>query len=176
MKVKLALIAIPLIGLLILYYLIKSPTLVFGKNMSIISADSSLLQRHVVALAMQSLPRSVEFPEGLKKAANYIQNEWQKQGWVVNKQPFSDADHQFENLIISYQPDKKERIVVGAHYDVCGPYPGADDNASGVAGLLESTRLIKEHKPNLPYRIDFVAFSTEEPHYFRAQLMGSYVH
>ena len=64
-------------------------------------------------------------------------------------------------------------MIVSAHYDVCGNQPGADDNASAVAGLLESARMVAEAKPDLDYRIDFVAFCLEEPPYFGSKEMGS---
>jgi Zn-dependent M28 family amino/carboxypeptidase len=82
----------------------------------------------------------------------------------------------YENVIWSYNTQKTERVIIGAHYDVCGNQKGADDNASAVAGLLELARLVNELKPNLPYRIDFVAYSLEEPPNFRTQNMGSYIH
>jgi hypothetical protein len=68
-----------------------------------------------------------------------------------------------------------ERLIVGAHYDVF-TNPGADDNASGVAGLLELARLLDTLKPVLKYRIDLVAYTNEEPPYFRTEQMGSAVH
>jgi Zn-dependent M28 family amino/carboxypeptidase len=71
-------------------------------------------------------------------------------------------------------PGSKKRIVVGAHYDVCGEQEGADDNASGVVGLLELARMLDGQK--LSHQIDLVAYSLEEPPYFRTQYMGSYVH
>lgn len=67
-------------------------------------------------------------------------------------------------------------MIVGAHYDVCGDQPGADDNASAVAGLLEAARMVAESKPSIDYRIDFVSFCLEEPPFYATQHMGSYVH
>lgn len=64
--------------------------------------------------------------------------------------------------------------IIGAHYDACGNQEGADDNASGVCGLLELARLLKNEK--LKYRIDFVAYTNEEPPFFGTNDMGSYVH
>jgi len=93
----------------------------------------------------------------------------ESQTWIVN-------GSEYENVIASYQLDKINRLIVGAHYDVCGDQPGADDNASGVAGLLETARMIAAHKPNLDFRIDFVAYNLEESPYFATDHMGSYVH
>jgi len=71
-------------------------------------------------------------------------------------------------------PPDAERIIIGAHYDVCGNQPGADDNASGITGLLELSRLLKN--TDLKYRIDIVAYSLEEPPFFKTENMGSYHH
>jgi hypothetical protein len=53
---------------------------------------------------------------------------------------------------------------------------GADDNASAIAGLLEIARLVKTHEKELPYRVDFVAYTLEEPPFFHTKNMGSYIH
>jgi Zn-dependent M28 family amino/carboxypeptidase len=65
-------------------------------------------------------------------------------------------------------------IVIGAHYDSCGDTPGADDNASGVAGLLELARVLAEQPPKQP--VELVAYTLEEPPFFRTENMGSYRH
>jgi Zn-dependent M28 family amino/carboxypeptidase len=65
-------------------------------------------------------------------------------------------------------------IVIGAHYDVCQEQEGADDNASGVVGLLELARLLKNEK--LKYKIELVAYTLEEPPFFRTEYMGSFIH
>jgi Zn-dependent M28 family amino/carboxypeptidase len=84
--------------------------------------------------------------------------------------------NEYTNVIASYNSAKVKRLIVGAHYDVCGDQPGADDNASAVAGLLECARLVFKHQPELEYRIDFVAYCLEEPPFFGLESMGSYVH
>ena len=65
---------------------------------------------------------------------------------------------------------------MGAHYDVCGDQPGADDNGSAVAGLIETIRLLYENNLELDYGIDFVFYCLEEPPFFGTEEMGSYVH
>ncbi|MDH5548138.1 MAG: M28 family peptidase [Gammaproteobacteria bacterium] len=66
--------------------------------------------------------------------------------------------------------------MVGAHYDSYGLQAGADDNASGVAGLLAIAKFLKQHESTLKKRIDLVAYTLEEPPFFRTTEMGSYVH
>src|SRR5207342_1395907 len=86
------------------------------------------------------------------------------------------SSHLYSNIIASYNPKATKRLIVGAHYDVCGNQPGADDNASAVAGLLETARLLGENKPEIDYQIDLVAYCLEEPPFFSTQHMGSFVH
>ncbi|KAA6430813.1 M28 family peptidase [Rufibacter glacialis] len=118
-------------------------------------------------------PRSIGYPASLKKAESYIEAQFCQLSGRVQKQPLHQG---FHNLILSYGPEEGERVIVGAHYDVCGDTPGADDNASAVAGLLELARVVHEEKPETKHRIDFVAFNFEEPPYFATEKMGSAVH
>jgi Zn-dependent M28 family amino/carboxypeptidase len=78
------------------------------------------------------------------------------------------------NIVATFGPETPERIVVGAHYDTFMDYPGADDNASGVAGLLELARMLGQAPPSL--RVELVAFTLEEPPFFRTDAQGSAVH
>jgi len=77
-------------------------------------------------------------------------------------------------VIASLGPDTPERIVVGAHYDASGDSPGADDDASGVAALLELARLLVASPP--PIRVELAAYTLEEPPGFATETMGSVVH
>lgn len=92
-----------------------------------------------------------------------------RQFWEVN-------GSLYQNIIASLHPEKKQRFIIGAHYDVYKDIPGADDNASAVAGLLEMARVTPEMADSVHFGIDFVAFSLEEPPMFKTQIMGSYVH
>ena len=69
------------------------------------------------------------------------------------------------------QAKPREIIVIGAHYDSVPGTPGADDNASGVAVLLEIARHFKDCRPERTIR--FVAFVNEEPPYFQTDQMGT---
>lgn len=112
--------------------------------------------------------------ESLNIAAEYIKNQMLQFTDIVQEQEFLAYGNIYKNIIASINPEAEERIVIGAHYDVAGDTPGADDNASGVAGLLEILRLLSEEK--LKYRIDFAAYSLEEPPFFATRKMGSYIH
>jgi len=113
----------------------------------------------------------------LGKAADYIRGEFARLRARVSEQPFAADGRTYRNIIARFGTEgAKERVVVGAHYDVCGDQPGADDNASGVAGLLETARLLHELKPELPYEVELVAYCLEEPPFFATPQMGSAVH
>jgi Zn-dependent M28 family amino/carboxypeptidase len=132
------------------------------------------LERHVRFLSEDCVPRDWQSPEGLGKAADYIANSLRESGGKVTEQTFEVRGRSFRNILAAFGPDSPERIVVGAHYDVCEQLPGADDNASGVAGLLELARLLKANAPLL--RVELVAYTLEEPPFFRSHNMGSSQH
>jgi hypothetical protein len=110
----------------------------------------------------------------LDSVADYIYSEFEKVCDTSYFQTFTVDGREYKNVIGSIFSKKNERIIVGAHYDVCGEQQGADDNASGVTGILEMARILS--KEELAYRIDFVAYTLEEPPYFDTPNMGSYVH
>lgn len=114
--------------------------------------------------------------KSLEQAYRYIWTELEAAGYTPEMQTWAVRGHEYHNVIAKFRPDLERRLVVGAHYDVCFTTPGADDNASAVAGLLETARLIAEINPNLNFGIDFVAYSLEEPPHFGSESMGSYVH
>ncbi|MBD0331105.1 MAG: M28 family peptidase [Chitinophagaceae bacterium] len=120
--------------------------------------------------------RNFQNAESLEKACNYIQDEFEKRGAKPEIQTWTAERNEYKNIIASYNKNKRRTLVIGAHYDVCGEQPGADDNASGIAALLETARLVFEQQPDTDYRIDFVAYNLEEPPFFGTKHMGSYVH
>ena len=94
----------------------------------------------------------------------------------MEEQPFDVGERTFRNFIARYGPAGAPILVVGAHYDVCGEQPGADDNASAVAGLLELARLFSRYGPEMTHRLELALWPLEEPPNFRTPAMGSAVH
>lgn len=139
-------------------------------------ASTDRVYRDVHFLTSLTPPRNYQNLNALEKAYRYIENEFMKAGAEAILQRWIAQGKEYTNVIASYNAGKAKRLVVGAHYDVCGNQPGADDNASAVAGLLEIARLIFRHKPLLDYRVDFVAYCLEEPPFFGSEAMGSFVH
>lgn len=136
--------------------------------------DTARLEAHVRMLSETLSPRDAAHPEGMGRAADYIRGEFERSGATLSEQPFDALSTTYRNVIAAFGPEAGERIVVGAHYDAAGPFPGADDNASGVAGLIELAHLLGKAPPRL--RVELVAFALEEPPFFRTAHMGSAVH
>jgi hypothetical protein len=140
-------------------------------------AEARHLRRHVEFLTIAAAPRDSDHPESLDRAAAYIRDEFSRTRARVREQVFTARGRPWRNVIASYGPDRGPLLVVGAHYDAFGGFganPGADDNASGTAGLLELARLLQEIP--LEWRVELVAFTNEEPPFFASPWMGSAVH
>jgi len=120
--------------------------------------------------------RNFQNLDALEKASRYISDEFTAYGYEYEEQSWEAAGNEYMNIIASWQKDKKRRLIIGAHYDVAGDQPGADDNASAVAGLLETARLISENQAKMDYGIDFVAYNLEELPFYATKEMGSYIH
>jgi hypothetical protein len=173
----LLLVTLGLVGLLAAAWFAITQPVIFGGAASGESppVDAARLEAHVRMLSETFSPRDEGHPENLDRAAAYLRKEFeQAQAAGVAEQPFQARGRTYRNVIASFGPRTKELIVVGAHYDAAGPLPGADDNASGVAGLIELAYLLGRTPP--PMRVELVAFALEEPPYFRSPLMGSAVH
>lgn len=139
-------------------------------------ASKERLYSDVKFLTTISPARNYSNLASLERVCDYIKSEFKKIGAEPEDQKWTAGGNEYKNIIASYNPQHSKRLVIGAHYDVCGNQPGADDNASAVAGLLETARMIFAEKPAIDYRIDFVAYCLEEPPFFATESMGSYVH
>jgi hypothetical protein len=134
------------------------------------------LKTHVVALAGVIGERSVACPDSLQRTACYLRDCWEAQGYRVESQEFKVEQVECLNLSVEIRGSEKpgEILLVGAHYDSVFGSPGANDNASAIAALLELSRLFAAVPPRRTIR--FVAFPNEEPPFFRTGLMGSRVY
>ena len=134
------------------------------------------LREVIETLACAIGERNTKKPEQLSASAKYLENSFLALGYTVNRETFP-ADGVPVANIVAEKAGKKHSgkiVVVGAHYDTPPGSPGADDNASGIAGLLEIARHHSELEMDRTIR--FVAFVNEEPPYFQTELMGSRVH
>jgi Zn-dependent M28 family amino/carboxypeptidase len=141
-----------------------------------LTADPDRLRRHVEALT--GIPTwDSDHPESLDRAAAYIRSAFGQTRARVRDQAFTIRGRTYRNVIAELGPETGSLLVVGAHYDTFGdfgPNPGADDDASGTAGLLELARLLDGRR--LSSRVELVAYANEEPPWFGSPWMGSAVH
>jgi Zn-dependent M28 family amino/carboxypeptidase len=157
-----------------LWFWVTQPLLTRATPSAERTVDPARLEAHLRKLSVELTPRDESHIENLDRVAEYIKNEFSQATTLVSEQPYRVNGKSYRNVIAQFGPESEERIVVGAHYDTAGPFPGADDNASGVAGLIELARLLGRQQP--PMRVELVAFTLEEPPYFRTTGMGSSVH
>ena len=136
----------------------------------------SRLRRHVDTLADLIGPRHVGRPKAYAAAAEYVRRELASAGESVAFETYSPLGGEASNLILERRGESRseEIVLLGAHYDTVPETPGADDNASAVAVLLEAARLVRGIPA--PRTIRFVAFACEEPPHFQCEDMGSQVH
>ena len=130
-------------------------------------------RRIVETLAGEYPSRHGSNPKVLNGAASFIEQEFASLGYQVQSRWYESDHVQVRNIVVEKlgQHPTQPSIVIGAHYDTVVGTPGADDNGTGIAGLIELSRLLKEHSNKRTIR--FVAFPHEEPPYFFTHHMGS---
>lgn len=173
-KLMLFILVLFLLLLVGLGYWVTQPLLTSATPSLQRRVDPSRLEAHVRKLSVELTPRDEGHTENLDRVAAYIKAEFSQTSASVSEQEYRVRGKLYRNVIADFGPETEERVVVGAHYDTAGPLPGADDNASGVAGLIELARLLDGQR--LAVRVELVAFSLEEPPYFRTTGMGSAIH
>lgn len=138
------------------------------------SGIATRLRAHVNALAVDVGIRHIGSETSLDKASGYIANQFAGLGYAVASEPFLFRGVTLKNIVAEVRgastPEKV--IVFGAHYDTVHGSPGADDNASGVAGLIELAAIFRHCRPACTIR--FVAFPNEEDTGTSWENMGSY--
>lgn len=134
------------------------------------------LRADVEVLAGRIGPRDVEHPQALRAAAEHVATALTAAGYPVRRQPYRAGGQEVENIEATKRGAARpeEIVVVGAHYDSAPTTPGADDNASGTAVMLEVARRLAERP--LPRTVRFVGFVNEEPPFFKQPDMGSLVY
>jgi Zn-dependent M28 family amino/carboxypeptidase len=134
------------------------------------------LESHVRMLAGNIGERNIYHPDALAEASAYIGNVWQEQGYQVIPQTYEVGGIPCSNLEVTHAGVKhpEQILLTGAHYDSVSGSPGANDNGSGVAALLEIARLLKSVETDCTVR--FVAFVNEESPFFFREQMGSMVY
>jgi hypothetical protein len=144
------------------------------------AVDPGRLEAHTRKLSEEFVPRNWPNTENLDRTAAYIRNQFETAGATVMDQSYKMDGRIYQNVVSAFGPETSDPVIIGAHYDAFGELPGADDNASGVAGLIELAHLLG--RTALPARVELVAFTLEEPQtreglgLFRTEYGGSAVH
>lgn len=130
------------------------------------------LSAHVTAIA--SVPHNTDHPVALEAAARYIEQQFQALGYAFERQEFEAAGQRVRNIHVAIGNVRPgiPSFVVGAHYDSAGIAPGANDNGSGTAAVLELARMLKDFRP-AKHVLRLVLFVNEEWPHFGTETMGS---
>jgi Zn-dependent M28 family amino/carboxypeptidase len=177
--VLIAILLLILVPVLLVYVCVKMPGQTLSSELLPLTEPqkelSSRLRGHVTYLAGEIGERHYGELKAYNKAATYINDALRDAGLVPYEESFGEKS-QFQNIIAEHYGSRlaDEVIVVGAHYDTVWMTPGADDNASGVAVMIELAKLLKTIK--LDRTIRFIAFANEETPYYLTENMGSLFH
>jgi hypothetical protein len=133
------------------------------------------LRRHIEVIAARE--HNLDHYDELEKVARYLEAALESLGYAVGRHPYEARGKRVRNLDAVIEPapghPDPEVIVVGAHYDSVRGSPGANDNATGVAAVLELARLLSDLRGRPAKRIRLVFFVNEEPPYSMTADMGS---
>lgn len=179
-------IVVPLLGAVALVggglgYMTVMPGESFRGPLPALTADeqqlAQRLREHVIKIASEE--HNTAHPGQLEDAAHYIESTLAALGYTVKQQMFTVDGNRVRNLEVSIASQRKHKpriIVVGAHYDSAPGTPGANDNASGSAAVIELARALNGMTLAQNREIKLVLFVNEESPYFKTAQMGSYLH
>lgn len=163
--------------LLALWLVIAQPMFAANhKNTDLPAVDPAALREHVETLSIR-LPGRAGSELELEPTIQWLESTLSPYGRPL-RESYQSVGQQFHNLVMKFGPDNGSVLVIGAHYDTAHGLPGADDNGSGVAGLIELTRLLSaaERNGELKRRVELVFYTLEESRMHAQHEMGSYVH
>ena len=112
----------------------------------------------------------------LNRVSAWLKEQMRLFGIPCRFQTYQTYGQNYRNVVCQLDVGHAKKAIVGAHYDVYEDLPGADDNASGVAGVLETARILAKQREHLKQNVEFVFYTLEEPPFFRSKDMGSYRH
>jgi hypothetical protein len=167
-------------GLIWILQITQMPLRSYSQPLPALSSAQSELQGRLSAevkyLSETIGERNVWRTGSLQAAVNHLRSNLQQDGYAVSERTYGVEGQEVSNLEVSItgSDNKGETLIVGAHYDTVAGAVGADDNATGVAAVLELAHQLRESKPRKNIR--FVIFVNEEPPFFQTSRMGSLVY
>ena len=177
LSIVLFIFSLPVVGLLWMTsvpghsYAERLPAL---SPVQIVMAES--LERHIREIASE--PHNVVAFDALDRSAERIEASLVSSGYTVRHQQFVASGRRVRNIEVVLEPASPDArtLVIGAHYDSFGNAPGANDNGTGVAAVLELAKGLADLRGKSALRIRFVLFTNEEPPFFKTAQMGSLVY
>ena len=160
--------------LIIIYSFFSETSFATIKKDQKVLADTTRIKKHLTLITKTDKSRNYQNLKTLNEIGKYIYDNFNNYADSTYYQKYEVKGNEYKNVIAVFGSENTKTIVIGAHYDVCEEQEGADDNATGVIGLLELARMFQGKKLN--YRIELVAYTLEEPPFFRTKQMGSYIH
>ena len=139
-------------------------------------ANPDNLKVYLEQIIGQDSYRNYKNTQQLQRVSAWIKEQMRLFGIPCQYQSYSVNGLEYRNVICSLSAGHASRVIVGAHYDVFGDQQGADDNASGVAGVIETARILSKQKAQLNQNIEFVFYTLQEAPFFKTEQMGSYIH
>ncbi len=144
--------------------------------MSLAKADGDKIKEVVEYLCYEIGPRPISNPGILLRTRDFIAERLKSFGLFVEFQRVLYKGNEYFNIVSGWRPgplgsSPSPLLVIGAHYDTVSTTPGADDNSSGVSGLLELARILGRDGKE---KVRLVFFCNEEPPCYRTGNMGSY--
>ncbi|MGD9682213.1 MAG: M28 family peptidase [Candidatus Obscuribacterales bacterium] len=167
-----------LAGAMAIFAMIGMPGKSYSGEPPVLSTEerqlADRLMRHLEMLCVEIGERNQSKHQNLERAASYIAETFRASGYEVEEQVYEIDGLPYRNIEASLKGSKNpgDVLVVGAHYDTVPGCPGADDNGTGIAALLELARSMHGAEPSSTVR--FVAFTNEEYPFFRSYKMGSF--
>ena len=159
-------------------FVVRMPGRSFAGTPRPLSADERRTRERIVShlthMAGTIGERNMQRYAALEDTRCYITAAFEAIGYCVRQEPLSARGRPVSNIVAAHHGASGPDVVVGAHYDTVPGSPGANDNGSGVAGLLELARMLYGHPQAASVR--FVAFVNEEAPYFGTPAMGSLHH
>ncbi|OAL81371.1 peptidase M28 [Acinetobacter sp. SFB] len=143
---------------------------------SLTPASTDNLKVYLEQIVGQQGHRNHKNTAELQRVSAWIKEQMRLFGIPCQYQNYSVNELGYRNVVCTLTAGHSDKVIVGAHYDVFGEQQGADDNASGVAGVIETARILAQQKSQLANNVDFVFYTLQEPPFFKTEQMGSYVH
>lgn len=161
----------------------SQPLLSTPEKVSTPDVSAQRLETNVRYLS-EKLPNRLGTENNLNPTVDWIEKKLEPYSSKPNeksyRQSYKVENETFHNIFMEFVADLKhetdEIIIVAAHYDTAHGFAGADDNASGVAALIELAKLLSENRQKLLQKVVLAFYPLEEPPYFRTNNMGSFIH